>query len=92
MEIVAEGLIDDQDDYDSSSNKGISVIDYLRNHCLLEVGAREGTINMHDVVRDVAIWISSSLETGYQSLVRSGIGLTHLPERTMTGLSEGSLS
>jgi disease resistance protein RPS2 len=33
---------------------------------------------MHDVVRDVAIWIASSFEDGCKSLVRSGIGLSEI--------------
>ncbi|KAG6688011.1 hypothetical protein I3842_11G103300 [Carya illinoinensis] len=44
----------------------------------LEDGAREGTVKMHDVVRDVAIWIASSAEDGHKSLVRSGIGLNRI--------------
>ncbi|KAJ0101923.1 hypothetical protein Patl1_04358 [Pistacia atlantica] len=39
---------------------------------------------MHDVIRDVAIWISSSLDNGYKSLVRSRIGLTRISEAEMS--------
>nr|POF06303.1 disease resistance protein [Quercus suber] len=44
----------------------------------LEDGSRDGTVKMHDVVRDVAIWIASSSEEGCKSLVRSGIGLSEI--------------
>lgn len=47
--------------------------------CLLERGKpKETTVKMHDVVRDVAIWIASSLEDGCKSLARSGISLTEI--------------
>jgi disease resistance protein RPS2 len=36
------------------------------------------SVKMHDVVRDVAIWIASSSEDGCKSLVRSGIGLSEI--------------
>ena len=34
----------------------------------MEDGVREDTVKMHDVVRDVAIWIASSSEDGCKSL------------------------
>uniref|UniRef100_A0A7N2LYZ2 NB-ARC domain-containing protein n=1 Tax=Quercus lobata TaxID=97700 RepID=A0A7N2LYZ2_QUELO len=34
------------------------------------------SVKMHDVVRDVAIWIASSFEDGHKSFVRSGTGLS----------------
>ena len=47
--------------------------------CLLERGKpKETTVKIHDVVRDVAIWIASSLEDGCKSLARSGISLTEI--------------
>ncbi|KAK2639462.1 hypothetical protein Ddye_027257 [Dipteronia dyeriana] len=62
----------------------MSIIENLKDSCLLEHGAGEGTVKMHDVVRDVAIWISSSLEDGCKSLVRSGFGLTRISEAEMS--------
>ncbi|KAG6689533.1 hypothetical protein I3842_11G180500 [Carya illinoinensis] len=74
----AEGLIDEQENYEDSFNRGIALIENLKDSCLLEDGARQGTVKMHDVVRDVAIWISSSSEDGCKSLVRSGISLSEI--------------
>ncbi|XP_050248672.1 disease resistance protein At4g27190-like [Quercus robur] len=65
---VAEGLIDEQD-YEDSFNRGIALIENLKDSCLLEDGSRDCTVKMHDVVRDVAIWIASSSEEGCQSFV-----------------------
>lgn len=77
---LAEGLIDEQENHEDSFNRGISLIENLKDHCLLEDGASEGTVKIHDVVRDVAIWIASSLENRCKSLVRSGAGLTEVSE------------
>ncbi|KAK4850681.1 hypothetical protein QYF36_008898 [Acer negundo] len=81
---LGEGLMDQHQNYEDSYNRGIALIENLKDSCLLENGAHEGTVKMHDVVRDVAIWISSTLEDGYKSLVRSGIGLTHISEVEMS--------
>ncbi|XP_031261351.1 disease resistance protein At4g27190-like [Pistacia vera] len=81
---LAEGLIDEQQNYEDLHNRGIALIENLKDSCLLEEGAHESTVKMHDVIRDVAIWISSSLDDGYKSLVRSGIGLTRISEAEMS--------
>jgi disease resistance protein RPS2 len=44
----------------------------------LEDGVRKDTIKMHDIVRDVAIWIASSSENECKSLVHSEIGLSEI--------------
>ncbi|KAM3693841.1 hypothetical protein ACJW31_07G014800 [Castanea mollissima] len=73
----ADGLIDVGQNW-ANMDEGISLIENLKDSCLLEEGPRWGTVKMHDVVRDVAIWISSSSEDGCKSLVRSGIGLSKI--------------
>jgi disease resistance protein RPS2 len=75
---LAEGLLDEQENYENSFNRVIDLIENLKDSCLLEDGALEDTVKMHDVVRDVAIWIASSSEDGCKSLVRSGIGLSDI--------------
>ncbi|KAL4619209.1 hypothetical protein ACB092_06G063400 [Castanea dentata] len=74
----AEGLIDKQQNYVDSVNRGIALIENLKDSCLLEDGSKKGTVKMHDVVRDVAIWITSSSEDGCKSLVRSGMGFSEI--------------
>ncbi|KAK4557599.1 hypothetical protein RGQ29_007377 [Quercus rubra] len=76
----AEGLIGEGQNWEDM-DEGISLIENLKDSCLLEDGPLylEGaTVKMHDVVRDVAIWISSTSEDGCKSLVRSGIGLSEI--------------
>jgi disease resistance protein RPS2 len=75
---LAEGLLDKQENYEDSFNRVIDLIENLKDSCLLEDGAIEDTVKMHDVIRDVAIWIASSDEDGCKSLVRSGIGLSEM--------------
>ena len=75
---LGEGLIDEQQDHVHRVNTGIALIEKLKDSCLLENGAHEGAVKMHDVVRDVAIWIASSHDDGCKSLVRSGIGLREI--------------
>ena len=77
---LAEGLIDEQQNYVDSVNKGIALIENLKDSCLLEDGTNAESVKMHDVVRDVAIWIALSFEDGHKSLVRSGIGLSKISD------------
>ncbi|KAG6729359.1 hypothetical protein I3842_01G024400 [Carya illinoinensis] len=73
--LEAEGLIDERENYEDFFSRGITLIENLKDSCLLEDGSWEGTVKMHDVVRDVSIWIASSCsEDGSKSLVRSGNG------------------
>ncbi|XP_010250007.1 PREDICTED: disease resistance protein At4g27190-like isoform X2 [Nelumbo nucifera] len=75
---VAEGLIDEQS-MEESKNKGIALTEYLKDCCMLECGAYEGTVKMHDVIRDVAIWIGFSGIEDTKFMVQSGMGLRELP-------------
>ncbi|KAK3021595.1 hypothetical protein RJ639_045228 [Escallonia herrerae] len=80
---LAEGLIDELRNYEESTNRGIALIENLKDSCLLErVDFDAGTVRMHDVVRDLASWISSSSssEDGCKAFVRSGLGLINFPE------------
>ena len=81
---IAEGLIEKLENYEGSMNMGIALVENLKDSCLLEDGTLENTVKMHDVVRDVTIWIVSSLEDGFKSFVRSGIGLNQVSEFVMS--------
>ncbi|XP_059443591.1 disease resistance protein At4g27190-like [Corylus avellana] len=75
---LAEGFLDEQENYENSFHRVIDLIENLKDSCMLEDGARKNTVKMHDVVRDVAIWIALSFEDGCKSLVQSGIGLSEM--------------
>ena len=48
----AKGLIDEQQNYVDSVNRGIALIENRKDSCLLEDGSKKGTVKMHDVLRD----------------------------------------
>ncbi|KAG7994098.1 hypothetical protein I3843_01G038500 [Carya illinoinensis] len=76
---LAEGLIDEREDYEVFYSRGISLIENLKDACLLEDGSDKGTVKMHDVVRDVSIWIASTCsEDGSKSLIRTEKGLKEI--------------
>ncbi|KAL6314199.1 hypothetical protein AAG906_011947 [Vitis piasezkii] len=78
--------IDIRNYYEDIYNSGVALVENLKDCCLLENDDddRSRTVKMHDVVRDVAIWIASSSEDECKSLVQSGIGLSKFPESRLT--------
>ncbi|KAL5757503.1 hypothetical protein ACOSP7_020114 [Xanthoceras sorbifolium] len=69
-------------------NFGYTIIGSLLRACLLEEVARDydgvdvdvDCVKMHDVIRDMALWIACEVEEQEMFLVRSGAGLTRAPE------------
>ncbi|KAK4414561.1 Disease resistance protein [Sesamum alatum] len=72
---LAEGLLDEYHNIEEVKDRGMTIIEILKDSCLLEQDNR-----LHDVIRDVSVWISSSLQKECKSLVRSGIGLHQIRE------------
>ncbi|KAI3953524.1 hypothetical protein MKW92_053867 [Papaver armeniacum] len=60
---IGEGFFGEVDDIDEAYNEGHDVVGSLKSACLLESGdSTDGSeVKMHDVVRDLAIWIASDL-------------------------------
>ncbi|XP_026445319.1 probable disease resistance protein At5g63020 [Papaver somniferum] len=63
---IGEGFLDNGDDYVKAQNEGHDVIRCLKDACLLESGIALGVkmeylVKIHDVVRDLAIWVASDL-------------------------------
>ncbi|KZV15073.1 disease resistance protein [Dorcoceras hygrometricum] len=73
-----EGLFHERMNYEESENQGIVIIQCLTDRCLLEKGWNNNEVKVHDVVRDVGIWIANSNGSQCRSLVRSGIQLTRI--------------
>ncbi|KAL5757497.1 hypothetical protein ACOSP7_020108 [Xanthoceras sorbifolium] len=62
-------------------NFGYTIIGSLLRACLLEeVAGDDDCVKMHDVIRDMALWIACEVEEQEKFLVRSGAGLTRAPE------------
>lgn len=55
---IADGITYKHQNLEKSFNYGIVFVENLEDCCLLEQGEDIGTIKMHDLVRDLAIWIS----------------------------------
>ncbi|CAK9150293.1 unnamed protein product [Ilex paraguariensis] len=79
----AEGLLDKHQSYEALENQGMAIIGSLMDSCLLDPASQGDAVKMHDVVRDVAIWIASSTEDGIKSFIQSGIGLRQLPDNDL---------
>ncbi|KAJ9692577.1 hypothetical protein PVL29_011568 [Vitis rotundifolia] len=76
-----EGLLDEFDDMKGAENQGYNIIGNLIHACLLEEGDVDYVVKLHDVIRDMALWIAC--ETGKDQdkfLVQARSGLTEAPE------------
>ncbi|XP_058106082.1 disease resistance protein At4g27190-like isoform X2 [Magnolia sinica] len=85
---VEEGFIENVNNLQEASNKGHDILERIKDACLLEEGSEgdpDEFVGMHDLLRDLAIWItspSSSIE-GSKFLVKAGEGLVQPPEENM---------
>ncbi|XXG69462.1 hypothetical protein AAC387_Pa06g2321 [Persea americana] len=79
---IMEGFIDNVNNLADASNKGHRIIEELKRRCLLEEGIRDDgvRVKMHDVIRDLALYIaSSSCNEGPKFLVIAKKGLNEPP-------------
>ncbi|KAF3644691.1 putative disease resistance protein-like [Capsicum annuum] len=81
----AEGILGEHDTYEEAYNRGITMIERLKDACLLEYhgmvifpGQVVDCVKMHDVVRDIARWIASTFGDEHTSVFQAGIGLTEI--------------
>ncbi|XP_058106031.1 probable disease resistance protein At4g27220 [Magnolia sinica] len=83
---MEEGFIENVNNLEEASNKGHDILERIKDACLLEKGSHGNKyVRMHDLLRDLAIWItspSSSIE-GSKFLVKAGEGLVQPPEEKM---------
>ncbi|XP_077222522.1 disease resistance protein At4g27190-like [Tasmannia lanceolata] len=78
-----EGFANNVDNLEDASNKGHHIIKRLKDACLLEE-FNMYSVKMHDLIRDLAIWItSSSMKEGQKFLVKAGMGLKEAPKENM---------
>ncbi|KAJ9672997.1 hypothetical protein PVL29_026321 [Vitis rotundifolia] len=55
---MGEGFLDEYDDVCEANAKGENIIEKLKLACLLTSGESHGCVKMHDVIRDMALWIA----------------------------------
>ncbi|XVF41142.1 hypothetical protein PTKIN_Ptkin01aG0256400 [Pterospermum kingtungense] len=74
---IDEGLIDEFETREAMHCRGHSILKMLENNCLLEKANNEEEVKMHDVLRDMALFIIRSV--GRQFMVKAGLQLKKLP-------------
>ncbi|TYH86125.1 hypothetical protein ES332_D01G020800v1 [Gossypium tomentosum] len=76
---IREGFMDEHTDLSTARNQGRFIIGSLIEACLLEKVRFSDRVRIHDVVRDMALWIVGEFEKD-KFLVKSGVQLKELPE------------
>ncbi|KAF3573629.1 hypothetical protein F2Q69_00063487 [Brassica cretica] len=79
-----EGFIDGVESKERAVNQGYEILGTLVCASLLQEGGKydnKSYVRMHDVVREMALWIASDLEKHKESyIVRAGVGLNEVPK------------
>ncbi|PHU08432.1 hypothetical protein BC332_20292, partial [Capsicum chinense] len=73
----AEGLLGENDTYDEAYNKGIKMVERLKDACMLEPHKKD-YLKMHDVVRDFAISKANSSWNEHNYFIQAGVGLAEI--------------
>uniref|UniRef100_A0A1J3IKF8 Putative disease resistance protein n=1 Tax=Noccaea caerulescens TaxID=107243 RepID=A0A1J3IKF8_NOCCA len=79
---IGEGIIDGSKGIERAENKGDEIIgDLVRASLLMEVVDWDGGVRMHDVIREMALWIASELGREKEAfIVHACVGLTEIPK------------
>ncbi|KAG5588948.1 hypothetical protein H5410_039462 [Solanum commersonii] len=88
----AEGFLGEHDTYEKAYNRGITIIEELKNVCLLEEVHDMDCVKMHDVVRDVAKWIDNTFGDEHSSVTQAGIELIKISNVEVVSASVKRLS
>ncbi|XP_077231657.1 putative disease resistance protein At4g27220 [Tasmannia lanceolata] len=76
--MMGERVFKDVNNFEEAWDRTHTLVEKLKDSCLLLDSYYVGRVKMHDVVRDVAISIASRTEQGF--LVKVGVELTEWPE------------
>lgn len=78
---ICEGIINGGGPREKAVDKGYNIIGILVSACLLINNESGETVTMHDVIRQMALWIASNFgEEEENFVVKSGAGLHQMPE------------
>ncbi|XP_025012849.2 probable disease resistance protein At1g52660 isoform X2 [Ricinus communis] len=90
VKILKDNLIDywicedfwdnDDDNQEDALNKGYNIIGTLVHACLLKEEKEGRFVKMHDMIRDMALWVACEVEKKENYLVSAGARLTKAPE------------
>ncbi|PRQ53548.1 putative leucine-rich repeat domain, L domain-containing protein [Rosa chinensis] len=76
---MCENMLDEHTDLEEARDESYHIIGTLLNACMLE-DSKEGCAKMHDVVRDMALWLACDPKKAEESfLVRAGADLIEAP-------------
>ncbi|MFQ6620801.1 hypothetical protein Gotur_002260 [Gossypium turneri] len=74
---IGDGILDKHTNLSNARNQGHFIVGSLIEACLLEKGPNNNGVKMHDVIRDMALWIGGESKKFF---VKSGVQLKELPE------------
>ncbi|KAG2319954.1 hypothetical protein Bca52824_013167 [Brassica carinata] len=79
---ICEGFIDEKQGLKKAKNQAYGIMGTLVEACLLTEEERDKSkVKMHDVVREMALWISSDFgEDKERCIVKAGVGLREAPK------------
>ncbi|XP_077249815.1 putative disease resistance protein At4g27220 [Tasmannia lanceolata] len=77
--MMGERVFKDVNNFEEAGDRIHTLVEKLKDSCLLLDGDKKGFVKMHDVVRDVAISIASKKEYGF--VVKVGVQLKEWPEK-----------
>ncbi|WJZ94755.1 hypothetical protein VitviT2T_013586 [Vitis vinifera] len=78
---ICEGFLGEFDDMEGAQNQGYNIIGTLIHACLLEETNNDYKVKLHDVIRDMALWIACGTgKEQHEFLVEAVCGLTEAPE------------
>ncbi|KAJ4958729.1 hypothetical protein NE237_025840 [Protea cynaroides] len=78
---IGEGLVDRLGSLTAARNKGEALIGSLKAACMLEDGEYEGSVRMHDRMRELALWITSpESDSSAKFLIRTGGSIVEAPQ------------
>ncbi|CAN7096325.1 unnamed protein product [Brassica rapa subsp. narinosa] len=79
---IGEGFIDEKGGRERAMNQGYEILGTLVRACLLlQDDKKESKVKMHDVVREMAMWIASDLgKHKERCIVQADTGIREIPE------------
>ncbi|KAK6946842.1 Leucine-rich repeat [Dillenia turbinata] len=86
---MAEGLMDEHQNLEASFNRGLALVESLKDSCMLEPGEGTATVKLYDIVRDVALWMSTT-EEKHEFLFHSGISVHDMPNKLKRSIKRAS--
>ncbi|KAH0863667.1 hypothetical protein HID58_080878 [Brassica napus] len=78
---ISEGIINGGGDKERATNQGYRIIGILVNACLLMPVDTFEIVTMHDVLRQMALWVASNFGKEEEKfIVKTGAGLHQMPQ------------